>query len=62
MSTDEDASDGDKRSRESGAAWEGGVLPAAAPCGGCPSDSDSVGVCSQPSAQRAGRKHAAELD
>lgn len=45
----------------------GGVLPAAAPRGGRPGDGDSngdgdgVGVCSQPSAQRAGRKRAAEL-
>lgn len=41
----------------------GGVLPAAAPRGGRPGDGDGdgVGVCSQPSAQRAGRKRAAEL-
>lgn len=37
------------------------VLPAAAPHGDCPSDSDTVGVCSRVSAQRAGRKRVAEL-
>lgn len=37
------------------------VLPSAAPHGDCPSDSDTVGVCSRVSAQRAGRKRVAEL-
>lgn len=55
------ASDAEKPNGESGAAWGGGVLPAAAPRGGCPSDDDDVGVCSQPSARRTGRKRAAEL-
>lgn len=53
-----EASDGKKPSVESGAArCVGGVLPAPVPRGGCPSDGDGVGV----SAQRAGRKRAAEL-
>lgn len=39
----------------------GGVRPTTAPCGGRDGDGDGVGVCSQPSAQRAGRKRAAEL-
>lgn len=37
------------------------VLPATAPCGGCPDDGDSVGICLQPAAQRAGKKRAVEL-
>lgn len=40
---------------------EGGVLPAAAPHGDCPSDSDTVGVCLGVSAQRARRKRVAKL-